>query len=399
MAWKIIDWLLGTGERTISEGKKVTIQEIMEAAAELQIRDLALTVCVNMIANAVGKCEFQTFVNGKKVKEDEYFTWNIEPNVNENSTMFIHRLVDKLCRENEVLVISTVHKDGHEMLVVADDFTKPLRYPQKMNVYTDVRVGEVTYRKSFKESEVLHLVLNNQNAQEVVKQLYASYSKLVNAATRSYTWSQGTHLKVKVDQTESGDENFATDFANMINAQVRPWMQSDNAVLPEFDGYEYDNMGGTSNTERSTRDIRALVDDIFDFTAQSLNIPPVLIKGVVEGTKDAVTRWLTTCIDPLTDQLEEEIVRKRYGRDLWRKGTYLHIDTSTITHFDLFANAANVEKLIGSGAYSINDVLSAAGMPELDEPWANLHWLTLNIGTMESAARAINNGGKGGSER
>lgn len=396
MAWKIIDWLLGTGERTISEGKKVTIQEIMEAAAELQIRDLALTVCVNMIANAVGKCEFQTFVNGKKVKEDEYYTWNIEPNVNENSTMFIHRLVDKLCRENEVLVISTVHKDGHEMLVVADDFTKPLRYPQKMNVYTDVRVGEVTYRKSFKESEVLHLVLNNQNAQEVVKQLYASYSKLVNAATRSYTWSQGTHLKVKVDQTESGDENFATDFAKMINAQVRPWMQSDNAVLPEFDGYEYSNMGGTSNTERSTRDIRALVDDIFDFTAQSLNIPPVLIKGVVEGTKDAVTRWLTTCIDPLTDQLEEEIVRKRYGRDLWRKGTYLHIDTSTITHFDLFANAANVEKLIGSGAYSINDVLSAAGMPELNDPWADLHWLTLNIGTMESAARAINNGGKGG---
>lgn len=396
MAWKIIDWLLGTGERTISEGKKVTIQEIMEAAAELQIRDLALTVCVNMIANAVGKCEFQTFVNGKKVKEDEYYTWNIEPNVNENSTMFIHRLVDKLCRENEVLVISTVHKDGHEMLVVADDFTKPLRYPQKMNVYTDVRVGEVTYRKSFKESEVLHLVLNNQNAQEVVKQLYASYSKLVNAATRSYTWSQGTHLKVKVDQTESGDENFATDFANMINAQVRPWMQSDNAVLPEFYGYEYNNMGGTSNTERSTRDIRALVDDIFDFTAQSLNIPPVLIKGVVEGTKDAVTRWLTTCIDPLTDQLEEEIVRKRYGRDLWRKGTYLHIDTSTITHFDLFANAANVEKLIGSGAYSINDVLSAAGMPELNEPWADLHWLTLNIGTMESATRAINDGGKGG---
>lgn len=396
MAWKIIDWLLGTGERTISEGKKVTIQEIMEAAAELQIRDLALTVCVNMIANAVGKCEFQTFVNGKKVKEDEYYTWNIEPNVNENSTMFIHRLVDKLCRENEVLVISTVHKDGHEMLVVADDFAKPLRYPQKMNVYTDVRVGEVTYRKSFKESEVLHLVLNNQNAQEVVKQLYASYSKLVNAATRSYTWSQGTHLKVKVDQTESGDENFATDFANMINAQVRPWMQSDNAVLPEFDGYEYHNIGGTSNTERSTRDIRALVDDIFDFTAQSLNIPPVLIKGVVEGTKDALTRWLTTCIDPLTDQLEEEIVRKRYGRDMWRKGTYLHIDTSTITHFDLFANAANVEKLIGSGAYSINDVLSAAGMPELNEPWADLHWLTLNIGTMESAARAINNGGKGG---
>jgi len=396
MAWKIIDWLFGPGEGTTNSGEKVTIQEILAAAAELQIRDLALTVCVNMIANAVGKCEFQTFVNGRKVRGDEYYTWNIEPNINENSTMFLHRLVDKLCRENEVLVISSPHKDGHEMLVVADSFAKPQRYPQKMNVYTDVCVGEVTYRKSFKESEVLHLVLNNTNAQEVVKRLYASYSKLISSATKSYTWGQGTHLKVKVNQTESGAPGFAEAFAKMINEQVAPFMQGDNAVLPEFDGYEYDNLGGTANTERSTRDIRALVDDIFDFTAQSLNIPPVLIKGVVQGTQDAVTRWLTTGIDPLCDQLEEEINRKRYGRELWKQNTYLHIDTSTITHFDLFANAGNIEKLIGSGAYSINDVLVAAGMPKINEPWADLHWLTLNIGTMEAAARAINNGGKGG---
>lgn len=396
MALKIIDWLFGTGERTADSGEKVTIQEIMAAAAELQIRDLALTVCVNMIANAVGKCEFQTFVNGEKVRGDEYYTWNIEPNINENSTMFLHRLVDKLCRENEVVVISTTHRDGHEMLVVADEFDKPKRYPQKMNTYTGMRVGEVTYSKTFKESEVLHLVLNNTNAQEVVKRLYASYSKLISSATKSYTWGQGTHLKVKVNQMESGSEGFAKKFAEMINEQIQPFMQGDNAVLPEFDGYEYDDIGGTANTERSTRDIRALVDDIFDFTAQSLNIPPVLIKGVVQGTQDAVTRWLTTGIDPLCDQLEEEINRKRYGRELWKDGTYMHIDTSTITHFDLFANAGNIEKLIGSGAYSINDVLVAAGMPKINESWADLHWLTLNIGTMEAAARAINNGGKGG---
>ena len=153
---------------------------------------------------------------------------------------------------------------------------------------------------------------------------------------------------------------------------------------------------GSSNTERTTRDIRALVDDIFDFTALGLGIPPVLIKGVVEGTKDAVNRWMSTCIDPLCDQLEEEIIRKRYGKEDWKNKTYLRIDTTTISHFDLFSNAGNVEKLIGSGAYSINDVLKAAGMATINETWANLHWLTLNIGTMEAAARAINDGGKGG---
>ena len=59
-------------------------------------------------------------------------------------------------------------------------------------------------------------------------------------------------------------------------------------------------------------------------------------------------------------------------------------------HFDLFSNAANVEKLIGSGAYSINDVLRAAGHAEIDAEWAKIHWLTLNIGNIEQAARAIN---------
>lgn len=78
------------------------------------------------------------------------------------------------------------------------------------------------------------------------------------------------------------------------------------------------------------------------------------------------------------------------------RGNYLRIDTTTIIHFDMFANAANVEKLIGSGAYSINDVRAAAGQDEINEDWANLHWLTLNIGTMESAARAAENGTEGG---
>ena len=84
------------------------------------------------------------------------------------------------------------------------------------------------------------------------------------------------------------------------------------------------------------------------------------------------------------------------GFEGWKRGDYVRIDTTTIVHFDMFANAANVEKLIGSGAYSINDVRAAAGQPKISEEWADKHWLTLNIGTMEAAARAAENGTEGG---
>ena len=62
----------------------------------------------------------------------------------------------------------------------------------------------------------------------------------------------------------------------------------------------------------------------------------------------------------------------------------MRVDSSSIQHFDLFANAPNVEKLVGSGAFTINDILRAANQEPINEPWADQHFLTLNIGDMAS---------------
>ena len=209
---------------------------------------------------------------------------------------------------------------------------------------------------------------------------------------QNYKWANGKHWKVHVNQIAQANTSFEQNFTDMINKQVKPFLQSENGVLPEFDGYQFEDIGGKSDTNRTTRDIRALVDDIFDFTARAFGIPPVLLLGDIAGTKDAMERWLTTCIDPLCDQIQEEIVRKRYGYQLWKKGDFLKIDTSAMLHFDLFGNATNIEKLIGSGAFSINDVLRASGQTEIHEEWANTHYMTLNISNMENVTKDLKGG-------
>ena len=88
---------------------------------------------------------------------------------------------------------------------------------------------------------------------------------------------------------------------------------------------------------------------------------------------------MTSCIDPICDQLREEITRKRYGYEQWERGTYIKVDSSSILHFDMFAEAPNVEKLVGSGAYTINDLLRAANQPEIPEPWADQHYMTKTL--------------------
>lgn len=389
MGIKLIEWFRNKAGTPVT--REVSCQELFEAAQDYQIRELSFWVCVNMVANALGRCEFRTFRGGKEIFEREHYLWSVEPNANQNSSMFLHKLVARLFQDNEALVISTRRRDGYDALVVADDWTDPEEYPSKENEYRGVRVGSVTYDKTFREHEVLHLKLNHINMKPVIDGLYQSYYRLVEAAIKYYEWSHGQHWKVHVTQVAAGEENWAANFQKMLSAQFKPFLESNGAILPEFDGYKYENVsaGQPGSSEGNTRDIRKLVEDIFDFTARAFNIPAVLVNGTVEGTKDANTRFLTSCVDPICDQLQEEVNRKRYGYEEWRAGNCLRVDSSSIIHFDLFANAPNVEKLVGSGAYTINDVLRAANMAPINEPWANRHYMTLNIGEMSGSVKGL----------
>lgn len=373
-----------TGTPTTVE---VSCRELFEAAQEYQVRELCFWVCVNMVANAMGRCEVRTFRGGKEIWEREYYLWNVSPNVNQNSTAFWHKLVARLYMDNEALIVNTLPREGLDALVVADSWSTPEEWPSRQREYQGVTVGGYQYQYPLYENSVLHLKLNHKHMAPVVNGLYQSYWRLVSAAMKDYQWNHGQHWKVHVGQVASGGDGWEEKFRAMITAQIKPFLESNGAILPEFDGYVYENVGGQSGGD--TRDIRAMIEDIFDFTARGFLIPAVLVNGKVEGTADANARFLTSCIDPLCDQIQEEIIRKRYGYDAWRRGDFVRVDSSSILHFDMFANAANVEKLVGSAAFSINDILRAANQPAIDEPWADAHFLTKNISTMEDAARQI----------
>lgn len=368
---------------------EVACKELFEAAQDLQIRELCFWTCVNMVANAMGRCEFRTFRGGEEIREKEYYLWNVSPNANQNSTAFMHKLVAKLYLDNEALIVNTMPRDGMDALVVADSWERPEEWPSRQNEYRGVTVGNFQFQYPLYESQVLHLRLNHKDIRPVINGLYQSYYKLISAAMRAYTWGKGQHWKVHVSQLAQGQDGWAENFQAMIQSQLKPFFESDGAVLPEFDGYAYEQVGGGSGD--TTRDIRDLVEDVFDFTARGFLMPPVLVNGGVEGTADANARFLTNCIDPLCDQLQEEITRKRYGYDAWLRGDYIKLDSSAILHFDMFENAANVEKLVGSGAYTINDVRRAANQPPINEPWADQHYMTLNIATMSEATRPMTN--------
>ena len=69
------------------------------------------------------------------------------------------------------------------------------------------------------------------------------------------------------------------------------------------------------------------------------------------------------------------------------------MDSSSIIHFDIFENAANIEKVVGSGIFSLNDVLRAANQTPIHADWADKHYMTLNITEMGNQTRQLESGG------
>ena len=395
MAINFFKWLIGKTAQPSGKTVEIDCTALLEAAQDFYIRDLCFQSCVDMIANAIGRCEFRTYKNGREVQDYEYFMLNVEPNVNQNSTEFWHKVVFKLYVENEALIISAKTRDGRDCLVCADSWARGPEYPVRQNEYTGVQVGDFTYAKTFREKEVIHLKLNEVDVKPVLNGLYLSYSKLLESAKNYFTIANGTHLKVHVDQISQDQDGWEDEFKKMIEKEVVPFLKAPAGVLPEYNGYDYsvlDLSAGRSGSGTNSDEIRKLTEDIFNMTARAFLIPVVLINGNVEGTADANKRFLTYVIDPLCDQIQEELNRKRYGYESWRSGSYVRVDSSSIIHFDVFENASNIEKVVGSGVFSLNDVLRAANQTAIPEDWANRHYMTLNISAMGEQTRQLEGG-------
>ncbi len=122
---------------------------------ELFYKQLAIESCINIIANCISNCEFLTYENGKEVRKENYYLFNVRPNQNLSSSEFWRKAIYKLFIDNELLIVQV-----NDNFYIADEFNTT-EYALKDNTYSDVIVDDYPLKDIFKESDVFHLTLNN----------------------------------------------------------------------------------------------------------------------------------------------------------------------------------------------------------------------------------------------
>ena len=380
MAFEFLRWLFGSRDAP----ETVTAEEMFQIYSETYVRELAFDSCVNLLANAVSKCEVKTYLNGEEHKGAEYYKWNFAPNQNENSSAFWNKLIRKMYRDGAVLVVES---GGN--LLVADNWVRQ-EFALRDDVFSQVTVGDFTFSRAFTASDVLFFQCAAENVKQVIDGLYSSYAQLIAYGMNGYKKSRGEKGTLELDANLAGDAKFQEAFNNIKNEGFKKFAEADNAIMPLYRGMKYTALSSKTYNSDTTRDIRAMIDDVTDFTARGIGVPACLVNGNVQNVDSATNQLLTFGVDPLVDNLQTEINRKRYGKEVLR-GNYLKFDTQHIKHIDLLEASSGIDKLVGSGTVCINDIRGLLGLPLISEPWAWEHYITKNysavIETMNAAEK------------
>lgn len=354
----------------------------------LAIEDFAIQVAINLIAGLIAKCKFKTVVNGKETEGIDYYRWNYEPNINQNGTEFKTELISKMLYYNEALIFEI-----NGQMLIADDFTRT-PYALYPNKYTNVRRGDFVSGKTFYENDVMYFKYANANTKNLLSGLLDGYTELIGQSMEKYKRAGGRKGVVKTDINPQKNEVWQQALTDLYGDRFKSYFKNENALVVLPKGIEYSEIAA-SGSQKSTSDVTDIINltnEAFAKVGQCLKLPKPLLLGDVANLDSSLDEALTTAIEPIVSWLESEIIRKQYGQEAYSKGFYIKIDTTTIKHIDIMDVAGNLNNILSTGLYSIDELLVKLGELPLNTWWSKQHYMTLNNARAEQIANGTKNG-------
>lgn len=372
MAFNLLKWILRkTGTETeTGDFLEASTNYDTDALTGLSsyLQQMAFWSCVRRIGSTVSLIEWDTYRRGRRVQAGEAWAWNYAPNPNETRAEFFRHLVSQLYLAQEAIVVE--YAGGR---YVADGFTVERRLTG--NIYRDITSDGQSIPGVFGAASVLHFTVEGSSIQACVNAVAAAEGDLLKAATKKIVRDSGGHGVLEVHEVAEQDPDFEDTYTDLVSDKMRKYFTSDNSVLPIFDGYKFTDTSPAA--AESTRDVRAMMDDVMELTAEALGVPPSIATG--KGVTDQdFTHFMNTIIKPLASMIAQELNSKLYGQSRVFAGSYIVPNYSNVRYRDLFDIADPIDKLIGSGTFCINEIRARLGEATIDEPWAWQHWMTKN---------------------
>lgn len=341
---------------------------------------MAIEASVALISKTLSRAEFLTFLNGEEKKSTNYYLLNVEANQNKSAPLFWREVISTLLKNGEALILM---ENGR--LYLASEFEKEeMAFYQ--NFYKNIKIGDYELNDQRREQEVIYLKDDNTKISSAVNSLVADFSKMIASSLKGYSGSKSRKGTLDIPSNYAATLKEGENLQEHIGKMLKDFMDPEkDAVFPQTNNLKYteiDEAKGSKSND-SGRETKNFIHDVFDFVAISFGIPPSLLKGDVADTEDAFNNFMTFCINPLAELIEDEINRKMYKKEGYLSRNYARIDTTRIKAVDIKDISNSIELLTRTGSNTIDDNLKLLGKEPIGGDVGESRFITKNLGHID----------------
>ncbi|SIQ57639.1 phage portal protein, HK97 family [Bacillus cereus] len=378
-----IGWLGSVFKRNKELEFMVDLDIITDTANRLHMKRLAIDTCVSFLARTISQSEFRVR-HGKGFEKNElYYRLNVRPNKNMTASTFWEKYIHKLIYENESLIIQA--DDGD--LLIADDFQHN-EYAVFEDTFTNVIVKDYTFKRSFRQSEVIHLKYRNDKLSPLIDGLFTDYGDLFSRILSSQKRKNQVRGTVDMEMTGAKTEENITKLQKFIDDMYQAFGNKDIAIVPQQKGFNYNEIYNGVANGPSVEEINKVTNGFLNQVAMAIGIPTALIYGEMADVEKQTKNYMLFTVNPLLKKLSDESNVKFFEKKDYLGGK--RIEIKSISYQSIFDLATSIDKLISSGAFTGNEIRLEGGYESSNDPSLDKHYITKNYTQM--------NGEKGGEE-
>lgn len=330
------------------------------------LRRSALDTVVGKIKNTSNLIVFDT------PDEKLNYRLNVKANDNDNKTDFRNKVIEKMLLEGEALVV--IYNNN---FYVADSFTATdtVLGPKR---YENVVIDNLSLSRYFTSNEVFHFRYINDKLKRFLNSLDESYAKLFqrlievhmrNNQIRFYATFAGVARK------DDGTQEKFTKFLHGLEDKIK----NDSVVIvPTQKDYEI-NENAQSYESRSITEVGDLENMYIRQVANILQVPPLLFSGDLADVTVHNDLYIKHCIRPLMETIASEVNAKYFNATEYMSNQHVRVNSVFAIYNSEFEMAKDAEKMVGSGVWTIDDVLELQGKKRVGDTVTTQRYLTKNI--------------------
>ncbi|EPW8749328.1 TPA: phage portal protein [Staphylococcus aureus] len=356
---------------------------IVSASKKTHIKRLAINSCIELIAKTVSQVEFRIKDNNKYTKDSMYYKLNVKPNINESATQFWQKAIYKLLYDNELLIIQNDSED----LLVADSY-QVTEYAHVPNIYSQVRIGDFEYTRTFNSNDVIHIKYNNENSESILNELYGDYGDLFARFIEFQMRKSQVRSIVKIDSKWGNDKERRAKVNKFIQDIYQNFKDKSFAIVPEQEGIQYKEQT-LSQAANSVDDVDKVGKQFLNNCAIKFGIPVQLLTGDIAEVDQNMKRFIKMTIKPLLQLIVTELNAKLFDEKQYLNDSKIIANTLPITFDSIFDMANQIDKLVASSVFVGNEIRRELGYEESKDELMNEHLVTKNYQTLKQLREGV----------